>query len=139
MPAESSPRSPAAPRASQPPLAARLVAFYLLLHPIFEALAVWSGQRMLNLQADQRRGWIIYGLAAPFVGWLVWRCHPRARFALYIFMTLEAWRAFDQSPWTLARPLALAIAIAIVLIFQAPAMRRAYPSIERDRYKRLFR
>ncbi len=142
MPAEP-PTSPDEAERAAPsrrlPLPARLVALYLLLHPLAEALAWRSGQAFLNLLPDQRRGWIIYGLAAPFTGWLVWRGHRRARFALYIFMTLEAWRSFGGQSFHLARPWSLAAAVLIVLLFQLPALQRAYPSIERDRYKRLFR
>ncbi|MBI3090931.1 MAG: hypothetical protein HYY96_09715 [Candidatus Tectomicrobia bacterium] len=129
---------PQAAGPAQVPLPGRLVGLYLLAHPVLKVLVLWSGRSFLNLQPARGRGWIIYGLAAPLVGWLVWRRHPRARFALYVFMTLEAWRAFDRATFALERPLALAMAAAILLLFQMPALLRAYPAIERDRYRRIF-
>ena len=137
----SNPPSDGAPEAGGPvevPIVARLVGLYLLAHPVLKVLVLWSGRSFLNLQPARGRGWIIYGLAAPLVGWLVWRRHPRARFALYVLMTLEVWRAFDRATFALERPLALAMAAAILLLFQMPALRRAYPAIERDRYRRIF-
>jgi len=35
------------------------------------------------------RAHLIYGIAAPVVGWMLWRMRHRARFAFYIFVSCE--------------------------------------------------
>jgi len=65
-----------------------------------------------------------YMLAAPFVASLLWRCSPRARPALYIYLTFELLRSLRAAHW-----LPAVAAVAIVLYMQAPAMRRIYPSM----------
>ena len=62
--------------------------------------------------------------AALILGWLLWRRHPRARFAAYIFFSALALRAVTSSRW-----LTLALAVGGVLLLQAPSARDAWPRL----------
>jgi hypothetical protein len=64
------------------------------------------------------------GLAAPVVAWLLWRRHARARFSVYVLLTVIGVRALVAGPWWLA-----AFATAAILLLQAPAARRAWPRL----------
>ncbi len=67
---------------------------------------------------------LAYAVAAPYVGYLLWRESPRARFAAYAFLTFDVLRSVR-----LAHSLPLAIDVAIILYLQTPAMRHLYPSM----------
>jgi hypothetical protein len=95
----------------------------LALAPALQ-LASLAGLRFGNFGPDRVWSWVAYGLAAPYVGWLVWRRHPRARFAAYVFLTHEAVRGVHLRRWE-----AVAVAGVWVLLLQLPAARRWLPSL----------
>jgi hypothetical protein len=103
--------------------------------PILQAASL-GGLRLLNFAPDRPWNWLAYGLAAPYVAALLWRRHPRARFAAYVFLTHETVRGahFHQRA-------AVAVAVAGVLLLQLPAARRWAPSLRpaemRTRLRRL--
>lgn len=99
------------------------LAAWLALAPLLQALSL-AGLRVANFAPDRPWNYLAYGLAAPYVAWLVWRRQPRARFAAYVFLTHEALRGlhFHQRD-------AVAIAAVWVLLFQLPAARRWIPSL----------
>ncbi|MEE9324057.1 MAG: hypothetical protein V3U90_00675 [Dehalococcoidia bacterium] len=67
---------------------------------------------------------LAYVVASPLAGYLLWRRNPRARLAIYVFLTFDVARSIRFAHW-----LPLAIDIAIILYLQTPAMRRLYPSM----------
>jgi len=66
----------------------------------------------------------ISGLLAPVVAWLLWRRHPRARFAAYIFLSGVGLRSAVVGHWATL----LFAAVAIVAL-QTAAARRAWPRL----------
>ncbi len=105
------------------PLVVRLLVLWLALAPALQALSL-AGLRMGNFAPDRPWNYLAYGLAAPYVAWLVWRRRPRARFAAYVFLSHEAVRGLHFH-----RRDALAIAVLWVLLLQLPAARRYMPSL----------
>ena len=83
-----------------------------------------GGLRVANAAPDRPWSYVAYGLAAPYVAWLVWRRHPRARFAAYVFLTHEALRGVHLRRWD-----AVALAALWILLLQLPAARRWLPSL----------
>jgi glucose dehydrogenase len=90
---------------------------------VLQALSV-TGFRVGNFAPDRPWNYLAYGLAAPYVAWLVWRRRPRARFAAYVFLTHEAVRGVHFHRWD-----AVAIAALWVLLLQLPSARRWMPSL----------
>jgi hypothetical protein len=72
--------------------------------------------------------WWPSAVFAPLLAWLLWRRHPRARFAAYVFFSVMTARALFVGWW----PLAL-LAIAAIGALQLPAARRAWPRLTRGR------
>lgn len=68
---------------------------------------------------------LIYGGIASYVGYLCWHRSPRARFATYLFLTLDAIQAIRGGHWW-----TLSINLTLILIMQLPAFRAVYPSIQ---------
>jgi len=68
--------------------------------------------------------WWVSGLVAPVVAALLWRRHPRARFAAYVFLSLVALRGALAHRWA-----ALAFAVVVVALMQTAASRRAWPRL----------
>src|SRR5947208_11135490 len=68
--------------------------------------------------------WWVSGLVAPYVAALLWRRHPRARFAAYVFLTHEAARGLHFGHWEAA-----AVAAGWLAVLQLPAARRWAPSL----------
>ena len=99
------------------------LASWLALAPLLQALS-WGGLRIANFAPDRPWNYLAYGLAAPWVAWLVWRRRPHARFAAYVFLTHEAWRGVQ-----FRRLDAVAIAVLWVLLLQLPAARRWMPAL----------
>jgi hypothetical protein len=99
------------------------LAAWLALAPALQALSV-AGLRVGNFAPDRLWNYFAYGLAAPYIAWLVWHRHPRARFAAYVFLTHEAVRGLH-----LHRPDAVALAVLWVLLLQLSAARRWLPSL----------
>lgn len=105
------------------PLVITGLAFALLLAPVLQAASL-VGFRALNFAPDRPWNYVAYGLAAPYVGFLLWRRHPRCRFATYVFLTHEAFRGLHFHHWD-----AVALAVAWVILLQLPAARRYAPSL----------
>ena len=83
------------------PAVVRLLVTWLALAPVLQALSL-AGFRVANFAPDRPWNYVAYGLAAPYVAWLVWRRKPRARFAAYVFLTHEAVRGIHfhrRMPW----------------------------------------
>src|SRR5262245_7996937 len=95
---------------------------WLALAPALQ-LASLAGLRLGSFAPDRAWSYVTYGLAAPYIAWLVWRRHPRARFAAYVFFTHEAMRGLHLRRWD-----AVALAAIWVLLLQLPAARRWLPS-----------
>jgi hypothetical protein len=112
------------------------LALWLLAAPALQALAL-AGLPVLNFSPGHAWNYLAYGLAAPSVGLLLWRRHPRARFAAYVFLTLEAWRGVHLRHWP-----AVWLALAWIALLQLPSARRDAPSVRpaevRARLVRLF-
>jgi hypothetical protein len=108
---------------ARPPAVAAALAGWLALAPVLQALSV-TGFRVGNFAPDRPWNYLAYGLAAPYVAWLVWRRRPRARFAAYVFLTHEAVRGVHFH-----RRDAVAIAALWVLLLQLPSARRWMPSL----------
>lgn len=107
------------------PLGATAVALYLLLAPVWQIAALLLNHQVLRFGIPTWKNSLIYLLIAPAVGYLVWRRHARARFALYVFLTMEGYRAIKTGTFGL-----LVFCGAIMLYFQFPHVRRAYPRIQ---------
>ena len=73
-------------------------------------------------------GWWPSALLAPLVAWLLWRRHPRARFAAYIYFSVMTARALLTASWPLA-----VFALGAIAALQLPAARRAWPRLTRGR------
>lgn len=111
------------PGSDRRPGVAVALAAWLALAPVLQALSL-AGFRGGNFAPDRPWNYLAYGLAAPYVAWLVWRGRPRARFAAYVFLTHEAVRGMHFH-----RRDAVAIAALWVLLLQLPAARRWMPSL----------
>ena len=68
------------------PVVVRLLVAWLALAPVLQVLSL-AGLRVANFAPDRPWNYLAYGLAAPYVAWLVWRREPRARFAAYVFLS----------------------------------------------------
>lgn len=99
------------------------LAVWLGLAPVLQLMSV-GGLRVLNAAPDRVWSWVAYGLAAPYVTGLVWRRHPRARFAAYVFLTHEVVRGVHLHRWD-----AVGMAALWILLLQLPAARRWLPSL----------
>jgi hypothetical protein len=91
--------------------------------PVLQAASL-AGLRVLTFAADRPWNYLAYGLAAPYVAALLWRRHPRARFAAYVFLTHEAARGLHFGHWEAA-----AVAAGWLAVLQLPAARRWAPSL----------
>ena len=101
----------------------RVLGAWLALAPVLQVLSL-AGLRVANFAPDRPWNYLAYGLAAPYVAWLVLRRQPRARFAAYVFLTHEAVRGIHFH-----RRDAVVIAALWVLLLQLPAARRFMPSL----------
>lgn len=115
----------------------RIIGGYLLLAPLLQVLAAATSQGLANFGTQRAANWPIYGLAAPFVGFLLWKGHPRARFAAYVYLTLETFRGIrgirlEAYPlaWRAPHLHGLLLAILFVLALQIPSARRYCPSLK---------
>jgi hypothetical protein len=82
------------------------------------------GRPFLTYQPPYWRALLIYGCSAAYIGYLCWRPSPRARFATYIFLTVDLFRALRGSHWA-----TVLIDVAMIGLMQLPAFRAVYPSI----------
>ena len=76
-------------------------------------------------------GVLALALAAPLVGLLLATRHRRARFAAYVFLTVDAIRCARAGAWPW-----LTLDVALVLVLQAPLLRRVFPPIDPARFRR---
>jgi hypothetical protein len=74
------------------------------------------------------RQWWPSVVTAAVVAVLLWRCHPRARFAAYIFFTVLAIRGAATGVWSL--PVYSLVAVALM---QTAGARQAWPRLVRGR------
>jgi hypothetical protein len=110
-------------RGRRPPGIVRMLAAWLALAPLLQGLSL-AGLRLGNFAPDRPWNYLVYGLVAPYVAWLVWRCPARARFAAYVVLAHEILRGVHSH-----RRDAVAIAVLWVLLLQLPAARRWMPSL----------
>jgi hypothetical protein len=87
-----------------------------------------SPLRLLGEVSLRPRLLIIYVLVAPIVGLLLLLRHRRARFASYIFLTMDVVRTAVRGVWPF-----LVADLLILLFLQTPLMRRVYPRIDSAR------
>jgi hypothetical protein len=85
----------------------------------------------LTYQPPYWRLLVIYGCGASYVSYLCWRQSPRARFAAYIFLTVDVIRAIRGDHWWTA-----IIDLVVIGIMQLPAFRAVYPSVRPARFGR---
>ena len=102
-----------------------LLACYLLANPFLQVAAVLAPQhaRLFNF-GPHWLSYAVYILVAPLVGYLLWTGHPRARFAVYLFLSLELFRGLRFRHWD-----AVAFALVVIALLQTPGARRFCPSI----------
>jgi hypothetical protein len=95
-----------------------IVAAYFVFRPV--ELLLWTETTARTI--------VIYGVFAPAVGVLLSMRHPRARFAAYIFLTMELVRAIAGESLVRA-----AVAVGVLLLLQLPRMRALWPRIDARR------
>jgi hypothetical protein len=95
----------------------------LAVAPLLQAASL-AGLLVLNAAAGRPWSWLAYGLAAPWVAALLWRRHPRARFAAYVLLTHEVLRGLHGGRWDAVVAGALGIGL-----LQLPAARCWVPSL----------
>jgi hypothetical protein len=108
--------------ASRPGVVTALTVAFALA-PLFQAASLF-GLRVGNFAPDRPWNYVAYGLAAPYVARLLWRRHPRARFASYVFLTHEAVRGLHFGHRD-----AVVAAVVGILLLQLPSARRWAPSL----------
>ncbi len=99
------------------------LALALFLAPALQAASL-AGLRLLNFAPDRPWNYLAYGLGAPYVGVLLWRRHPRCRFAAYVFLTHETFRGLHFAHWD-----AVSVGLGWIALLQLPAARRYAPSL----------
>ena len=77
---------------------------------------------------------IIYAIVAPLVGLLLLFRHRRARFAGYVFLTMDVVRSAVTGAWPF-----FALDLAILLLLQTPMLRRVYPRIDAGQVRARWR
>jgi hypothetical protein len=82
------------------------------------------GLPWLTFQPPYWRTLLIYGCGAAYIGYLCWRRSPRARFAAYVFLTVDLIRAVRGSHWG-----TVLIDLTVLGVMQLPTFRAIYPSI----------
>lgn len=110
-------------RRPRPPWAITGLAAALVLGPALQA-GTLAGLHVLGAAPGRPWGWVAYGLAAPWVALLLWRRHPRGRFAAYVFLSHEILRGVHFH-----RGDAVLVALAAIGLLQLPSARRWAPSL----------
>jgi hypothetical protein len=87
----------------------------------------------LTYQPPHWRTLLIYGCGAAYIGYLCWRQSPRARFATYVFLSVDIVRAVRGDHW-----LTVVIDLVVLSLMQLPSFRAVYPAL-RPREWRGFR
>ncbi|MEE8473226.1 MAG: radical SAM protein [Dehalococcoidia bacterium] len=106
-------------------LGTALTAAYFLAMPVLLAAAYVLHTEFLNYGAPTWRTVIIYGMAAPFVGYLFLRRSPKARLAAYVFLTLDILRSLAAAHY-----LPMFLDAGLLLFLQTGGMRRAFPPLK---------
>ena len=83
-----------------------------------------TGLPWLIYQPPYWRILLIYGCGAAYIGYLCWQQSPRARFAAYVFLSVDIVRAVRGSHW-----LTVVIDLVVLSLMQLPSVRAIYPSI----------
>ena len=99
------------------------LALFLVAAPALQALAL-GGLAILNFSSAHLWNYRAYGVAAPWVGILLWRRQPRARVAAYVFLSHETARGLHFRHWD-----AVALALGWIALLQLPSARRYAPSV----------
>ena len=100
-------------------------------------MAVDSGSRRYSITMVVPAALLAYGVTSLLVGhrwigsvgaavvaWLLWRQHPRARFAAYIFLSAVALRSLVTGSWPI-----LAFAVGVLVVLQTRSARRHWPRL----------
>jgi hypothetical protein len=90
--------------------------------------SVLLGLPFLTYQPPYWRALLIYGCGAGYIAYLCWRQSPRARFAAYIFLSVDVLRAIRGNHWW-----TVLIDVAVIIAMQTPAFRAVYPPIRPGR------
>ncbi len=106
------------------PPEAILICLYFFLGAFLQLYAYLKGTEILNYGTPSIRNFIIYCGFSPMVGYFLWIKNRRARFAAYIFLTMEIVRSIRGGD-----PLPLSIAALAILTLQTARMRKVYPSL----------
>jgi hypothetical protein len=109
----------------QKPPAVLCVVAFCGMQAMLAVASVALGHPFLNYQPPYWRTLLIYGCGAPYLGYLCWRQAPRARFAVYVFLSVDLIRASRGGHWA-----SLLITLACIIAMQLPMLRAAYPSIQ---------
>ncbi len=104
-----------------------LISVYFLSSPLLLALAYFLNIEFMNYGAVTWRAVIIYGVAAPFCGYLFLRTSPRARSAAYIYLTFDIYRSLVASHF-----LPLAFDAGLLMYLQTRRMRSIYPPLKKE-------
>jgi hypothetical protein len=108
------------------PWAVTVPAAFLLLAPLLQIASVHFAVPFLNFGEARPRAYMIHGIAAPVVGWMLWRARPRARFAFYIFASCELIRFWRHGLLHWEVPFLYA---GLIALLYTPAARAALPVI----------
>jgi hypothetical protein len=109
--------------AGTPPAVLFMTAFFAM-QAILAGSSFALDLPFLTYQPPYWRLLLINGCGGSYVSYICWRQSPRARFAAYIFLTVDVVRATRGGHWW-----TVAIDLAVIGIMQLPAFRAAYPSI----------
>jgi hypothetical protein len=112
--------------ARERPVAVAIPAAFLLAAPALQVAAARLQARVLNFGEPRLAAYLVYGVAAPLVGWLLWRLHPRARLGFYVFASCEVirfWRG-GLAPWGVP-----VVYLALIACLYTPGARTALPLI----------
>lgn len=82
------------------------------------------GLPFLTYQPPYWRTLLIYGCGAGYIAYLCWQQSPRARFAAYIFLSVDVLRAVRGNHWW-----TVLIDLALIIAMQTPTFRAIYPPI----------
>lgn len=108
------------------PWAVTIPAAYLLAAPALQVASDRFGVPFLGFGESSFRAHLIYGIAAPVVGWMLWRMRPRARFAFYIFASCELIRFWRHGAHHWDVPLLYG---GLIALLYTPTARGALPMI----------
>jgi hypothetical protein len=100
-----------------------LTAFFGL-QVVLASSSVAMGLPWLTYQPPYWRTLLIYGCGTTYIAYLCWRQSSRARFAAYVFLSVDIVRAARGSHW-----LMIVIDLVVLSLMQLPSVRAVYPSL----------